>query len=144
MKRFLIVVLALALLIEASLAFMCFFLPKTSFHFLDLPFNETYSLLGYIIAWFLALVSVLVGYSIYCLLRNRDCRFLLNLIGFWWIFLGIGIYFKFGRLDNLFLDSAKGLLIVLLNNSYHKKHLRKCLILHQYLGSSFILIFIFN
>jgi hypothetical protein len=30
----------------------------------------------------------------------------------WWIGIGIGIYYTFGKPDNLLLDSVKGLLIV--------------------------------
>ncbi len=121
MKKFLIVTLGISLLIELALGLMCFFMPITAFEFLALKYDENYLLLGNIIAWFLLLVSALLVYTIYCVVKNRDYSIILYLLGIWWIFLGVGIYIKFGRPDNLFLDSAKGLIIVCLNYFIHKK-----------------------
>ncbi len=125
MKKLLIVVLGISLIIELALAVMCFFMPVTAFEFLALKYDETYILLGHIIAWFLLLVSSLLLYTIYCLIKNKDCSFLLYLLGIWWIFLGIGIYLKFGRPDNLFLDSLKGLVIIVLNYQISKDEKEK-------------------
>ena len=113
--------LGISLLIELALGLMCFFMPITAFEFLALKYDENYLLLGNIIAWFLLLVSALLVYTIYCVVKNRDYSIILYLLGIWWIFLGVGIYIKFGRPDNLFLDSAKGLIIVCLNYFIHKK-----------------------
>jgi hypothetical protein len=41
-------------------------------------------------------------------------------LGFWWIALGIGVYAVFDKLDNLLLDSLKGMVILGLNYFYNK------------------------
>jgi hypothetical protein len=124
MKKALIIIFIIAFIIEAALTFLCFFMPVKTFELFGMPYNEAYAFLGYLTAWFLLLVTSLIGFVIYSLINNKDCQGLIYILGFWWILLGIAIYFKFGKNENLFLDSAKGLIIVGLNYflSYKKEH----------------------
>jgi hypothetical protein len=70
----------------------------------------------------LLLATALIGYIVYLLLNNKaGSKPLVYLLGFWWIGLGVGVYLAFDKIDNLLLDSAKGLLIVTLNFFYHNE-----------------------
>lgn len=115
MKKALIVVLIIAFLIEAVLTFLCFFMPVKTFELFGMPYNEAYAFLGYLTGWFLLLISTLIAFAIYSLIKNKDVTSLIYILGIWWTFLGIAIYFKFGKPDNLYLDSVKGVVLVGLN-----------------------------
>jgi hypothetical protein len=105
-KKTLLVTLVLAFLIEAVLCFLCFFMPAKAMELFGMQYSDQFAFLGYIIAWFLLLVTGLIGYAIYLLQVN--------------IGLGIGVYAIFDKLDNLLLDSLKGMVILGLNYFYNK------------------------
>jgi hypothetical protein len=122
MKKLLIGLLAFAAIVETGLTGLAFFLPKKAVELFGLPYYEEVSFLGYIIAWFLLLTTVIIIYTIILLQKNEAAaKNLIYIIALWWIGLGIGVFFAYGKLDNLFLDSLKGLLIAVANFSYHKK-----------------------
>ena len=86
-----------------------------------MQYNEQFAFLSFIIAWFLLLVTIFIGYSIYLLQVNKvGSKAIINILGFWWIALGIGVYAVFDKLDNLLLDSLKGMVILALNYFYNK------------------------
>jgi DMSO/TMAO reductase YedYZ heme-binding membrane subunit len=121
MKKILFVTLVLAFLIEAILAFLCFFMPAKAMELFGMQYNEQFAFLGYTIAWFLLLVTILIGYAIYLFQSNKvGSKALINILGFWWLGLGIGVYAIFDKLDNLLLDSLKGIVILGLNYFYNK------------------------
>jgi DMSO/TMAO reductase YedYZ heme-binding membrane subunit len=121
MKKILLVTLILAFIIEAVLSFLCFFMPAKAMELFGMKYNEQFAFLGYIIAWFLLLVTMLIGYAIYLLLVNKvGSKAIINILGFWWVALGIGVYAVFDKLDNLLLDSLKGMVILALNYFYNK------------------------
>ena len=121
MKKILLITLALAFIIEAALSFLCFFMPAKALELFGMEYNEKYAFLGFIIAWFLLLVTILIGYAIYLLQTNKvGSKAIINILGFWWIALGIGVYAVFDKLDNLLLDSLKGMVILALNYFYNK------------------------
>jgi DMSO/TMAO reductase YedYZ heme-binding membrane subunit len=121
MKKILLISLILALIIEAVLSFLCFFMPAKAMSLFGMQYNEQVAFLGFIIAWFLLLVTILIGYAIYLLQINKmGSKAIINILGFWWIALGIGVYAIFDRLDNLLLDSLKGMVILGLNYFYNK------------------------
>jgi hypothetical protein len=121
MKKIFLITLILALIIEAVLCFLCFFMPSKAMELFGMKYNVQVAFLGYIIAWFLLLVSILIGYAIYLLQVNKvGSKAIINILGFWWIALGIGVYAIFDKLDNLLLDSLKGLVILGLNYFYNK------------------------
>jgi hypothetical protein len=121
MKKILLAILAIAFIVEAALTFLCFFMPTKALELFGMQYNESFAFLGYIIAWFLLLVTVFIGYTIFLLQsNNKGSKVLIYLLGFWWIFLGIGVYIKFGKIDNLLLDSSKGFLLVGLNYFFTK------------------------
>ena len=115
-KKLLFLTLILALVIEVALTVLCFFKPAAAVELFGMQYNDQTAFLGYIIAWFCLLVSVLVLYAI-ILLKNNDGAYksIIYILGFWWIGLGIGVYITFKKPDNLLLDSLKGLILVTLN-----------------------------
>ena len=122
-KNLLLLTLLLALVIETALTFLCFFKPATAVALFGMQYNEQTAFLGYIIAWFCLLVSVLIVYTIWGLKNNSSgYSAIIYVLGFWWIGLGIGVYFVFKKTDNLFLDSLKGLILVTLNYLHGKEN----------------------
>ena len=115
-KKLLLITLILALVIEVALTVLCFFKPAAAIELFGMQYNDQTAFLGYIIAWFCLLVSVLIVYAI-ILLKNNDTAYksVVYILGFWWIGLGIGIYITFKKPDNLLFDSLKGMILVTLN-----------------------------
>ena len=112
-RKLLIAMLTIAFIVELGLTVGGFFIPIKTFELFKVGYNNDTAFLGYIIAWFLLLVTTLIGIALWQVFNNKNYTTLCYLLGFWWIGLGVGIYFMFGRTDNLALDSAKGLLLVI-------------------------------
>ena len=70
--------------------------------------------LAFVVAWLLLFVSLAAGLAlVWVWQRQPGYPTLCYLLGFWWIGIGLGLYFVYGRFDNLLLDGLKGLLLVL-------------------------------
>lgn len=121
-KNILLIVLTLAFVIEIVLTILCFFKPALATELFGIQYNPQVAFMGYIIAWFCLLVTMLIAYT-FILLKNNKAGYslLIYLLGFWWIGLGIGVYIVFNKIDNLLLDSIKGLILVLLNYFRNKE-----------------------
>ena len=118
-KNLLYITLIIALIIEAAITVLCFFKPLTAMSLFGMVYNNETSFLAYIIAWFCLLVSILIIYALVGLKNNSNgYRILIYILGCWWIGLGIGVYVSFKKTDNLLLDSAKGIILVVLNYLY--------------------------
>ena len=112
-RTLLLVVLAIAALLEFGLAAGVFFAPVFTLAQFKVKVGPETQFLAYITGWFLLLVALLAALAWAWALRRRPGYVgLCYLLGLWWIGLGVGIYVTFGRPDNLVLDSLKGLLIV--------------------------------
>ncbi len=110
-KKILIALLVIALIIESILCIGGFFYPEKTFEQFGVVYNSNTAFLGYIIAWFLLLVSIMIGIALWQVIKNKPFQTLCYLLAVWWIALGIGVYIAFNKTDNLFLDSIKGILI---------------------------------
>lgn len=122
MKKILLIVLFVALIFEIVLTALCFFAQAKAVELFGMTYNKETEFLGYIIAWFCLLVSIFIYYAIhYTRAHNKVAKTLVNILGFWWIFLGIGVYLKFGKLDNVFLDTIKGVFLVTINYLHWKE-----------------------
>jgi hypothetical protein len=121
-KNILLTILALAFVIEMIIAILCFFKPIAAAELLGIQYSEQTAFLGYIIAWFCLLVSILIGYT-FILLKNNQSGYspLIYILGLWWIGLGIGVFIAFGKIDNLLIDSIKGLALVVVNYLRNKE-----------------------
>jgi hypothetical protein len=109
----LLVVLAIATVLELGLAGGVFLAPAATLAQFGVKAGSETKFLAYITGWFLLLVALLAALAWAWALRRRPgYAGLCYLLGLWWIGLGVGIYVTFGRPENLVLDSLKGLLLV--------------------------------
>ncbi|MDB5269208.1 MAG: hypothetical protein JWP58_2248 [Hymenobacter sp.] len=114
-RKLLLTVLIIALLIELALTGGAFFAPVFTLKQFGVKYGPDTTFLAYIVAWLLLFVSLVAAVAVVQVVRRRPgfatwCY----LLGVWWIGIGAGIYFAFGKPDNLLLDSVKGLLIIVL------------------------------
>ena len=114
-RTLLLLVLISALLLELALTGGAFFAPAFTLKQFGVAYSPATTFLTYILGWLLLFVSVVAAVALVQVQRKRPgfatwCY----LLGVWWMGIGIGIYFAFGKPDNLLLDSVKGLLIVVL------------------------------
>ena len=114
-RTLLLVVLLIALLLELALTGGAFFAPVFSLTQFGVKYGPETTFLAYIVAWFLLFVSLVAAVALAQVWQQRPgfatwCY----LLGVWWIGIGVGIYYAFGKPDNLLLDSVKGILIVIL------------------------------
>ena len=114
-RSLLLVVLFLAVLIELALTGGAFFAPVFTLTQFGVKYGPETKFLAYIVAWLLLFVTLVAAIAFGQVWQRRTsfagwCY----VLGLWWIGIGIGIYYGFGKPDNLLLDSVKGLLIVVL------------------------------
>ena len=114
-RKLLLVVLLIALLLELALTGGAFFAPVFTLAQFGVEYGPETTFLAYIVAWFLLFVSLVAAVALAQVWQRRPgfatwCY----LLGVWWIGIGVGIYYAFGKPDNLLLDSVKGILIVIL------------------------------
>lgn len=110
----LLILLGLAILVEAALAGGAFFAPAFTLRQFQVTYSADTAFLGYVLAWTLLFITLVAGWAFWQVWQRRPYfAALCYLLGFWWIGIGLGIYFTTGRPANLALDTLKGLLIVL-------------------------------
>ncbi|MCC3152871.1 hypothetical protein Q3A66_07680 [Hymenobacter sp. BT770] len=114
-RTLLLVVLCVGLLIELALTGGAFFAPAFTLAQFGVKYGPETAFLTYIVAWLLLFVSLAALVAAGQVWQRRPSYATwCYLLGLWWIAIGIGIYYTFGKPDNLLLDSVKGLLIVIL------------------------------
>ena len=114
-RTLLLVVLFIALLLELALTGGAFFAPVFTMAQFGVKYGPETNFLAYIVAWFLLFVSLVAAVALAQVWQRRpDFATWCYLLGVWWIGIGVGIYYAFGKPDNLLLDSVKGILIVIL------------------------------
>ena len=112
-RSLLLVVLFLAVVVEAALAGGAFFAPALTLTQFGVKYGPETTFLTYIIGWLLLFVSLVAAIAFGQVWQRRPSYATwCYLLGLWWIGIGIGIYVVFRKPDNLLLDSVKGLLIV--------------------------------
>ncbi|ALW85370.1 hypothetical protein AUC43_09845 [Hymenobacter sedentarius] len=114
-RTLLLVVLCVGLLIELALTGGAFFAPAFTLAQFGAKYGPETAFLAYIVAWLLLFVSLAALVAAGQVWQRRPSYATwCYLLGLWWIGIGIGIYYTFGKPGNLLLDSVKGLLIVIL------------------------------
>lgn len=112
-RHLLLLVLAIASGLELTLAGGAFFAPVFTLARFGVTYGPDTTFFVYLSGWFLLFVSLMALLAFGRVWQRRPgFAGLCYLLGWWWV--GIGIYSKFGRPDNLLLDSLKGLLIIVL------------------------------
>ena len=114
-RTLLLVVLLIALLLELALTGGAFFAPVFTLTQFGVKYGPETTFLAYVVAWFLLFVSLVAAVALAQVWQQRSgFAIWCYLLGVWWIGIGVGIYYAFGKPDNLLLDSVKGILIVIL------------------------------
>ncbi len=113
MKKILIGILIISIFLEGYLTFLAFFKPAALLSGMELTYSDSLKLPVFLIAWFLLLITMLIGYLIHAAVNNLpEYKSLIYLLSFWWIGIGIAIYFYSGLTSNLVSDSLKGVLLI--------------------------------
>ena len=114
-RTLLLVVLSIALLLELALTGGAFFAPVFTLAKFGVKYSPDTTFLAYIGGWLLLFGSLVATGALELVWQRRPSYATwCYLLGLWWIGIGIGIYYSFGKPDNLLLDSVKGLFIVIL------------------------------
>ena len=114
-RTLLLVVLSIALLLELALTGGAFFAPAFTLAKFGVKYSLDTTFMAYIVGWLLLFVSRAAAVALGQVWQRRPSYATwCYLLGLWWIGIGIGIYYSFGKPDNLLLDSVKGLFIVIL------------------------------
>jgi hypothetical protein len=114
-RKLLLVVLFISLVLELGLTGGAFFAPAFTLTQFGLKYGPETTFLTYIVGWLLLFVSLaaLVAFGQMWQRRSSYATWC-YVLGLWWMGIGVGIYYTFGKPNNLLLDSVKGLLIVVL------------------------------
>ena len=122
MKTTLIYFLGLSLFIEFILSVFGILFTELGLTIFGIETNNQTLFLGSVIGWLCLFVTMIIFLGMYYLIKNKSTVFgILYCLGIFWILIGLGIYFKFDRTDNLFLDSIKGLILLGLTYFYQQK-----------------------
>lgn len=112
-RTLLLILLALAVALEAGLTGGAFFAPAFTLRQFGASYGPGTAFLTYIVAWLLLGITLVAGLALaWVWQRRRGYAGLCYVLGLWWLGIGVGIYATFGRPGNLVLDSLKGLLLV--------------------------------
>ena len=122
MKTLIIYLLGLSLFIEFILSILGIFYIDLALTIFKVETNNQTLFLASIIGWLCLFVSMMLFLAIYYLQINNSAAFpLIYCLGIFWILIGLGVYFQCQRTDNLFLDTIKGIVLVLLTYFYQQK-----------------------
>ena len=117
-RKILILLLALAVLIEVVFAAAVLGAPEFMLKQFSVSVSQDTLFLGYCLCWILILIAAVCAYALRLITTGQSQgHTLAYILGFWWIAIGVAIFLKWGKTDNLFLDSLKGLLIVAFNRA---------------------------
>ena len=103
-KKILLGVLGFALLVERLLTMGSFFSPQFVLTQFKVQTDPGTLFLARIIAWFLLFIDAAIVFAFTRIRRGDAVGWIVTKsLSVWWILLGITVFLKFGRPDNLFL-----------------------------------------
>jgi hypothetical protein len=113
-KKILVLLLSVSLLLESLLAAGGFFARELMLTQFKLGYTPDSAFMGFVLAWLLLFVAIICGLALKLVLAGDRAGWTLSrVLGVWWVGIGVGLYLGYGRIDNLFMDSLKGALILL-------------------------------
>lgn len=113
-KKLLLALLSIALTIELALTVGAFFFPEQTLIQFRIAVNPDAYFMIHLTGWFLLVIDALIVAAIRGVMKNDPLGWkIANLVSLWWVALGVSIFVFCGRADNLGLDSAKGVLILI-------------------------------
>lgn len=113
-RKMLLVVLTLSLTIEIMLTLGGFFFPEFMMTRFKISPSTESLFLGYVLTWCFLIISIFCAFALYLVNRsNKIGYWLVYILGFWWMGIGLALYFKYGLVENLFMDFVKGLLLTI-------------------------------
>lgn len=111
-RRVLIFILGVAIVVELGLACGGFFAPVTLLDAFKVAASQDTLFLADVIAWIVLAIGLVCALALKWVVADNVAGWsLATLLGVWWIAIGVGLYLRFGILENLVLDSVKGALI---------------------------------
>lgn len=114
MKRILVALLIISLVLEASLSFLCFFKPEAALNLMAMEYSGQLAFAVYLVAWFLLLITALIAWMLYAVVKNKQgYKNIIYIVSIWWVAIGLAIYLFNGTTINLFSDSLKGFLLII-------------------------------
>ncbi len=121
-KKTLIALLVISLLLEAVLTFLCFFMPEKALEQMKMVYSDVYAFPLYLIGWFLFLTTAFIALFLVAVIKNNHhYNGGIYILCFWWIGIGIGIYWFNGLTTNLFTDTLKGAILLVLTYLNNKQ-----------------------
>lgn len=112
-RLLLLVVLFLSVLLELAITGGVFFAPDYTMAKFGVKYGPELVFAAYVLGWLLLFVSLVAGMAwVQVWKRRPGFASWCYLLALWWIGIGVGIYYAFGKPDNLLLDSVKGLVIL--------------------------------
>ena len=113
-RTLLLIVLFFALAGEVALTGGAFHAPAFTLAQFGMRYGPDARFLTYVLGWLLLFVSLVALVALGQVWQRRPSYATwCYVLGLWWIVIGIGIYYTFGKPANLLLDSVKGMLIVI-------------------------------
>ena len=116
-RKLLIAWLFLSLLLELGISLAPIVAPDMGLQLFKLSRTQDTLFLSFVVGWlclFVSLICILLIYRVWK--KKGDYTVLGYLLGLWWIGIGVAIFIAFRKPDNLWMDSLKGLVLVILVN----------------------------
>lgn len=113
-KKALVGILLFSVVAEFLLAASGFLIRGVLLAQFGLAITPDTSFLAYCLTWLVLAIGLVCGLSLKQVLNDNPNGWTLSqLLGLWWIGIGLALFFKYGKVENLILDAIKGAIIVL-------------------------------
>lgn len=122
-RNFLLVLLVYSFVFEVLFAGVIFIAPERAMELAKISVNRETLFLAFGLGTCLAGIALVCGLALkQVAAKNPNGHVLVDVLGYWWVAVGVAIFLKWGIVDNLFYDSLKGALLVLGNNRVRRLH----------------------
>ncbi|HXH31706.1 MAG TPA: hypothetical protein VNJ01_12905 [Bacteriovoracaceae bacterium] len=120
-RKPLLITLSFSLIYEIAFAGAVLLAPDWALQQSGLPVNQETLFLGFGLGWCLVAIALFCALALKLVLENDTNGYLLtDILGYWWVVVGLAMYFKWGRMDNLIMDALKGAVLLVCNYKARK------------------------